>query len=312
MLLRQTKEITRVALYELVWVEPIVKIAARFHVSDVALAKACRKHKIPLPGRGYWARIAAGHTPAKPPLPNAEREQPIRFTGADTLAARARSITQPKLLAERTPEQHITVNAEPSQLHPLVRQSLIALSRSTTNEHGLLELPPGSLGILVAPASLQRAIALMDALVRARRRVLIVDPLFANAGMRPKPANRYLTNDDDFRGNCRSRLVPRRATLEVLRHLDVITAGPTPFTEDVVQSIGVSTLVAIRDQLAALLRPCLPRFVEVAVTRPLISPGSNGSFSNPRIFCSRFGDVRSTCWLSPAVIAATAAIGCKS
>jgi hypothetical protein len=59
---------TREELYELVWQEPMVKVAQRFSVSDVAVAKACRRHKIPLPGRGHWARIAAGQTITRPPL----------------------------------------------------------------------------------------------------------------------------------------------------------------------------------------------------------------------------------------------------
>src|SRR5688572_24915658 len=48
-------EISREDLYILVWSEPMVKVAARLAVSDVAVAKACRRNKIPLPGRGYWA-----------------------------------------------------------------------------------------------------------------------------------------------------------------------------------------------------------------------------------------------------------------
>jgi hypothetical protein len=46
----------------------MLKVATRFHVSDVAVAKACRRHKIPLPGRGYWARVAAGQQVEKSPL----------------------------------------------------------------------------------------------------------------------------------------------------------------------------------------------------------------------------------------------------
>ncbi len=69
--------------------------------------------------------------------------------------------------------------------------------------------------------------------------------------------NRHFGYDYDFRGHCGPRLVPGRATLEVLRHLDVITAGPTPFAKHSIQAIGVGTLVSVCDQLAALLRPLL-------------------------------------------------------
>src|SRR5207249_2011147 len=57
-------------LYEQVWSEPTQKVAARYGVSDVAIAKACRHLRIPKPPRGYWAKKAAGvAVPAQPPLP---------------------------------------------------------------------------------------------------------------------------------------------------------------------------------------------------------------------------------------------------
>ena len=49
-------------------------LAAKYGISDVGLAKACRKLRVPLPGRGYWAKKAAGKKlpkrPALPTLPN--------------------------------------------------------------------------------------------------------------------------------------------------------------------------------------------------------------------------------------------------
>lgn len=60
----------RERLYEEVWTEPTQKVAERYGVSDVAIAKACASLNIPKPPRGYWARHAAGHKlPKRPPLP---------------------------------------------------------------------------------------------------------------------------------------------------------------------------------------------------------------------------------------------------
>ncbi|GHC08855.1 hypothetical protein GCM10010080_24880 [Thermomonas carbonis] len=42
------------------WSKPIKDLAPDFGISDVALAKFCRKHSVPLPGRGYWAKLKAG------------------------------------------------------------------------------------------------------------------------------------------------------------------------------------------------------------------------------------------------------------
>lgn len=43
--------------------------AKRFGVSDVALAKACRRANIPTPERGYWAKKEAGKRVVRPLLP---------------------------------------------------------------------------------------------------------------------------------------------------------------------------------------------------------------------------------------------------
>jgi hypothetical protein len=79
----QSHTISRTDLYNLVWSEPMVKVAMRFHVSDVAVAKACRRHKIPLPDRGYWARVAAGQRVEKSPLPATKERwlETTTFTG---------------------------------------------------------------------------------------------------------------------------------------------------------------------------------------------------------------------------------------
>jgi hypothetical protein len=60
----------REEIYEAIWAEPIQHVAKRYNLSDVGLAKVCRKLNIPRPGRGYWAKKAAGKTmPRRPPLP---------------------------------------------------------------------------------------------------------------------------------------------------------------------------------------------------------------------------------------------------
>jgi hypothetical protein len=64
------KEISRSELYELVWTTPLRSLAPRFEVSDVALRKACLKSEIPVPERGYWAKLAAGKPVRRIRLPH--------------------------------------------------------------------------------------------------------------------------------------------------------------------------------------------------------------------------------------------------
>lgn len=61
--------LSRQDLYELAWSKPMSDLAKDFGISDVALAKRLRKLGVPVPGRGYWARVTAGQTPHRPALP---------------------------------------------------------------------------------------------------------------------------------------------------------------------------------------------------------------------------------------------------
>jgi hypothetical protein len=70
-------------LYTEVWTEPTQKVAARYGISDVALAKACRQLHIPKPPRGYWAKKAAGQpVPRRPKLMPLEPSLPVEPPGA--------------------------------------------------------------------------------------------------------------------------------------------------------------------------------------------------------------------------------------
>src|SRR6267378_2922675 len=53
------QELTRRAMYDLVWSRPLTKVAEDLGISDVALKKICDKHRIPTPSRGHWAKRAA-------------------------------------------------------------------------------------------------------------------------------------------------------------------------------------------------------------------------------------------------------------
>jgi hypothetical protein len=56
-------------LYEEVWTEPTQRVAAKYGISDVALAKVCKQLEVPKPPRGYWATKQAGNpVPRRPKL----------------------------------------------------------------------------------------------------------------------------------------------------------------------------------------------------------------------------------------------------
>jgi hypothetical protein len=64
----RVQRISRKDLYELIWSEPMTSLAKRFGISDVGLAKVCRRSDIPAPPRGYWAKVSAGGAVQRPDL----------------------------------------------------------------------------------------------------------------------------------------------------------------------------------------------------------------------------------------------------
>ena len=89
-----TITLTREELYEMVWKEPIQTVATRYHLSDRGLAKACIRLRVPIPGRGFWQKKAAGKELWRPRLPTLlptslpqERQFTVRTEAAPTAAA---------------------------------------------------------------------------------------------------------------------------------------------------------------------------------------------------------------------------------
>lgn len=55
----------------------MTKLAAEFSLSDVALHKICRKHDVPTPPVGYWAKKAHGKSVKVTPLPRPDEVGPV-------------------------------------------------------------------------------------------------------------------------------------------------------------------------------------------------------------------------------------------
>ena len=62
--------LTREELHRLVWSEPGTHLAKRFGLSDTGLAKICRRHDVPRPPPGWWAKQVAGLAVEVAPLPD--------------------------------------------------------------------------------------------------------------------------------------------------------------------------------------------------------------------------------------------------
>lgn len=52
--------VARTTLYDLVWSVPVSRLAKQLQLSDRGLAKICAREDIPVPPRGYWAKLQYG------------------------------------------------------------------------------------------------------------------------------------------------------------------------------------------------------------------------------------------------------------
>lgn len=60
----------RTKLFNEIWNEPMTTVSQRYGLSDNGLRKRCLNLEIPVPPRGYWAKLKAGlQVPPKPALP---------------------------------------------------------------------------------------------------------------------------------------------------------------------------------------------------------------------------------------------------
>ena len=72
--------VSRERLYEQVWADPMVTVAARYAVSGSLLARICADLNVPRPPRGYWAQLEVGKAPPKPPLPAVRAGDAVEWT----------------------------------------------------------------------------------------------------------------------------------------------------------------------------------------------------------------------------------------
>jgi hypothetical protein len=73
---RQAVRLTREELYEKMWSRPAIALAEEFGISGRGLGKICSRFEIPVPPRGYWAKLAAGKRVTRIPLPTAKSDVP--------------------------------------------------------------------------------------------------------------------------------------------------------------------------------------------------------------------------------------------
>lgn len=152
-----SQRFTREEFYDLVWTKPLTHLAKDFRLSDVALHKICRKHDIPNPPLGWWAKHAAGQNVKRIPLPKAKVGVALTV-----IIASGEVRQEPDSLASA--REQARVKASELDLsgellsHPLVQKSFDKLRKAKPGNTGLVSLSSdGHVQLEIAPGSIDRA-----------------------------------------------------------------------------------------------------------------------------------------------------------
>lgn len=173
---------SREKLYKEVWAKPVVDVAVQYGVSDVAIHKICKSLNVPVPPRGYWAKLRAGEKLKKTPLPatkgvteiiGARTFEGVKVSDASSqpLAFMTESERQKILLAAK----QIKMPAENAQLHKkiAVYKSVVKeWNKNDTKPEGAkrgfknyTNCPPFLAGV-ISSETLPRVYRILDALFR--------------------------------------------------------------------------------------------------------------------------------------------------
>jgi len=156
--------LTREELFNQVWKRPMTKVAADYDISDVALNKICKKHRIPVPGRGYWAKKAAGKKVNKAYLraiSDSEINKIVIY--GSPMKRLPEMVKKAKIQANKMEfrvENHINVEIITPELHPKVERTKKKLEKAKPSKTDLAEASGQRLfKVQVAPQNVERAIA---------------------------------------------------------------------------------------------------------------------------------------------------------
>ena len=166
-----TTVVAREKLYQEVWAEPVVKVAKRYGVSDVALRKVCIKLSVPMPPAGYWAKLMHGKPTRRPALPSKANRQQHSFQRwvapvDEELQARLAAVHADR--AEGRTRSDLVVQTNPSSWHGTVKRTASALRNEFPRlpESWRAAKGAGHFSLYASKGSAERALILLDLLVR--------------------------------------------------------------------------------------------------------------------------------------------------
>lgn len=122
----RTKEIVfeRQPLYEEVWASPLTELGKKYGLSDNGIRKVCKAMNIPLPDRGHWAKVAAGHAVIRKALPaRADRTRFVTRIQLESTLYKSpadEEFLDAQLAFESRPENKIECEMHPHRWHKIL------------------------------------------------------------------------------------------------------------------------------------------------------------------------------------------------
>jgi len=179
--------LTRKELYDLVWAEPLSRLAKKYKISDNGLRKICKRMNIPIPAMGHWQKIQYGKRVIVTKLPTkyeGKDEITLGEKGEDDINVDSPIVQQRKLIQtiENTKDLPLAVldrlSSRPDKLIRSTMDYYDAVRRYYKSHHGSYPDRNNVLNIQVQEESRPRAFRLLNTIIkvlRSRKHDVIAD-----------------------------------------------------------------------------------------------------------------------------------------
>lgn len=150
--------IKRSKLYERVWTEPVIRVAAELGTTNFMLAELCRRYAIPTPSSGYWMKLQFGKAVEVPALPDGDDVE-------IDLTKLTRAGYRPSKLVTRAERRAGPAPIEATEPHPRVIKTIDRL-RAGKGERSRSVAGKGCFSVTVSETLIDRVQLLLSTLVK--------------------------------------------------------------------------------------------------------------------------------------------------
>jgi len=179
--------VTREELYEAVWAESVHSLSAKLGISDVGLAKIAHRLKVPIPGRGHWARGPMSRKLLQEPLPEPDRQTPAFYSTSQITGGEQRRMDEEA--RQRLTELGMVIPTVAPREHGAPLSPELEASRPFLVAAGLdsqeIRLKKVCADVAVTPEQVDRALGILQSISEALSRAGLVLELTP-----PDPRNR--------------------------------------------------------------------------------------------------------------------------